>query len=414
MDKDNSSVDTIGLVTLSKQVRDEIYLMRFWEKQYVQCHIRLHHYKEVHQLRIDFINFFYRISGFDAWAIPPNMIEEYGYNLIKAWHLMRTNHGLPSGDLLVDVIEYVPIINELDNEDSSLIERIHGLSYKFGFPVLDFDLSAECLSNQLIRKLQTTNPEELFELEEHPRLFYKEGPMAPGIHKIYTTDGPAAFRGEWDLAIYASIHDKPYHISNELKRVWELPSRQVIGDIQKSHIAFYIDRNTSRSRSWVNNLVTLEIQDFANFLLKNYQPLPEEYEGRDSTKNKRNMFYMKSIVEHSRVSQGLTHKRWDRNKANVRRTVGLYLWDNLNNNAKQKTIGSFITDLIEIYLPPELLEFYHEGYNSQDENNAYTSGLASTRSTVIAEMYHDLELTEKCISDYTYYLPSQIKKRNKG
>lgn len=408
MDEMNQPEDNNDLETWSKRIRDEIYLIRFWEHQYTKRHILLHHYNEVKRLRIDFKKFLDKIFGDFAAAMHSYQIEYHCYNLIKAWHLMRTDHGLPSNYLIIDIIEYVSIINSLDNDDASLIERIHDLSYKFGFPVLDFDLSLDSYSNVLINKLQSTDPEKLFQLKDHQRLFYKKGPMLPGIYRLYTTDGPIEFKGEWDLAIYASIDDKPHHISNELKRVWDLPGQQVIGNELSSKIAFYIDRNTTRTRSWVRNLVILEIQDLKNFIASQHRLFPAVDISREISNKE-----LKAMINHSEISQGLTHKRWDKNKANVRRTVGLYLWDNLNDNSAGVKIHDLISELIDKYLPAELLELYHKGYNSRDEKGARKSGLESVHSTIVAEMYHDLELTKKCISDYTYYLPSQIKKLGK-
>ncbi|MBL1272851.1 MAG: hypothetical protein COB25_010410 [Oceanospirillales bacterium] len=125
---------------------------------------------------------------------------------------------------------------------------------------------------------------------------------------------------------------------------------------------------------------------------------------------------LSNMIDGIRLSEGLISKRWTVYKSNVRRSIGLYLWDRVNIfNIPQKSRRTHIIELIHKIKSedPETLNLYlgnFNEYNSDKETTKY-GDLAEYQETVIREMDADYDLTDHCIKNHEYLTPYDVKTR---
>ena len=120
---------------------------------------------------------------------------------------------------------------------------------------------------------------------------------------------------------------------------------------------------------------------------------------------KREIKSILSFTEQIRISGKQANKNWSDEKGNIRRAVGLLIWDEMKRN--DSSAREEIEKLFDIK-PRELFEMYYSRYNM----DAF-SGTVETKDKVIRELYSDIKLTELCIRDAEFYSPYDIRK-NKG
>lgn len=132
---------------------------------------------------------------------------------------------------------------------------------------------------------------------------------------------------------------------------------------------------------------------------------------------------LSATVDRIMLSEGMISKRWNIDKSNVRRSVGLYLWDKINTT---RTPGGsrkyFITEVINELKAktPKFLDLYlgkFNKYNSPEHITKFGDSVESLE-TVIREMEADYDLTAHCIKNFEYLTPydakAEVKNINKN
>ena len=125
---------------------------------------------------------------------------------------------------------------------------------------------------------------------------------------------------------------------------------------------------------------------------------------------------MATYIDQLRISEGMLSKRWEPNKNNIRRAIGLYLWDLINNPRsgivnRKKAIYECIDFLNAEH--PKALELYFRNFNSftsPDQKQRFGE-LDTHFQTVVREMEADYDLTEYCIEKADYYTPAEVKNK---
>ena len=122
------------------------------------------------------------------------------------------------------------------------------------------------------------------------------------------------------------------------------------------------------------------------------------------------------MIDGVRLSEGLTSKRWTVEKSNIRRSIGLYLWDTLNlSNAPKKSRKKQVQNVIDEIKSenPEILDLYLGNFNKHNsiEKTTKFGDSAKSLEVVIREMEADYDLTDCCIKSFEYLTPYNVKTR---
>ncbi|WP_144779930.1 hypothetical protein [Marinobacter maritimus] len=309
-------------------------------------------------------------------------------------------------------------INTLTRDEIDVVSRLHDLTYKYGFVITELwtslTSSADILEAFVIKNLGYQY------LAHHPYfVFPKRGNHPQGI-QISIKEYHTAIIEPWDLLLFFNENESLSKIKYEISNSWQLPGNQVIGDHNNHKIAFYVDR---KQCSIGNLLDTIKLQiDHLNDYKDGLSLIAEPEDLGGFKKNrakakkeaKRNL---SSTIDRLRLSEGLIHKRWSVEQSNVRRSVGLYLWDQKNIATPSRSRKSITRDLIDKLKrqKPEALEFYLKNFNKYDspaKTTKFGDSLGALE-TVTREMEADFELTDICIRNFEFLAPQDVKSRRR-
>ena len=229
--------------------------------------------------------------------------------------------------------------------------------------------------------------------------------------EISTSNFDSNIKINWDIAIYVSNDDKVSHIKQKLKAIWKEPNKHTVGNKNLHEIAFFIAKKDC-SFSYVMNVIKLQIDAFKQYrhhMPVSLLPFTDKKLSRDMKEEiKKQKKAISSLSEQVRVSGKQINKHWSYEKGNIRRAVGLLLWDEMNSNTT-----SAIEEIEKLFdnQPKELFEVYHTLYNKPCPENIQNnlSSLSSVKETVIRELYCDIKLSERCIYDLEFHSPNDIK-----
>lgn len=384
----------------------------FWEFEYASRHAWQHHHEEIDQLLVHLERILDRfMPAIGMSRDSSDDVFNFVFALIHTWHTTFIDDSYRN--IIFDrfMTIYKPVIDLLDADDSLVISRLHELTYKYGFLILAL-VSPTPARHAALDALVKYSFLEIVILPRPRFDFIKKGSSLAGI-QFFVAPYQAVIDGNWDLAIFVHLNDKPYHIKNRLEDVWNVSGKQVIGEQRSSNFAFYIDRQSGVTRSHAMDIIRLQIQHYSQYTPSTILAIPpqnleDDFCSEDDFKEEK--IALSSITDCLRASEDLINKCWDVTTSNTRRSVGLLLWDQYSQANRTKILRTLILEMIKS-VPKEILEVYYTNYDNYVDvvNKKKFCDLPSTFDTIEREMYRDYELADRCISDCEVYLPHQIK-----
>jgi gas vesicle protein len=376
----------------------------FWECEYANRHIHKFRLTDIDPL-IDPLDHIYEkffIRGRD-YVEDSQEFKADMYSLIYAWHRSFVNDGFIDIYFERKLNSSRIILDLLTPDEVNIIKKIHELSHEYGILILELcrlptimdDVPAYLLNSGV---KHNSFSEPLF-------LLPKKDEKIQGV-EFSVIGYELKIKKKWDVVFYVNIDDKISHIKQKLKEVWDATTPKALGDINNYKIAFFIERNNCTT-SYATNIIKTQIDAYKRYLNAPITPLlycPENNPSRDMKDAiKKQKKSISSLTEQIKISGKQVNKNWSNEKGNIRRAVGLLLWDKIQNNVS--SAAEEIEKLFDSQLPKELFEVYYSRYNTPN-----FSGLSSTKDIVIRELYADIKLTELCIKDAEFYSPYDIKK----
>jgi hypothetical protein len=383
----------------------------FWESQYANRHVHKFKIPEIDPLIDPLDSILEKLLKKIGVMVSAQESINYMflYKLIYTWHRLSINDGFRDIRFEQELDNFRGLLDLLTTSEANIIRKIHELSYEYGI----FILELYRLPNQmgyLLKDLlnKKTRHEELL---VKPRFSLpKKDDRLKGI-EILIRNFDSNIKINCDIAIYVNDDDKVSHIKQQLKEIWNEPNQHIIGNKSDYEIAFFIVKKDC-TPSNVLNIIKLQIDAFKQYRNGGITPIILCKDKALSKDMRKEIKTQKKIVsglnEQLRISDNQINKHWNYEKGNIRRAVGLFLWDEMNSN---NTSPIEEIDKLLDNQPKELFELYHTLYNKPCPENPLNnlSTLSSVRETVIRELYCDIELTKRCILDFKLYHPNDIK-----
>jgi len=379
----------------------------FWECEYANRHVRKFRLSDIGSLidPLDHIyeRFFIRARGYveDSQEFKSDM-----YSLIYAWHRSFVNDGFIDIYFERKINSSRIILDSLTSNEVNIIKKIHELSHEYGILILELCRLPTIMDDVLAYLLNRGVKHNSF--DKPLFLLPKKDEEIQGV-EFSVIGCKLKIKKKWDVVFYVNVDEKISHIKQKLKEVWNVTTPKALGDINNYKIAFFIERNNC-TISYATNIIKTQIEAYKRYLNTPITPLLHSLENNPSREMKEAIKKQKknisSLTEQIKISGKQVNRNWSDEKGNIRRAVGLLIWDNMKENGSS-AIGE-IEKLFDSQLPKELFEVYYSRYNTP-----HFSGLSSTKDIVIRELYADIKLTERCIRDAKFYSPYDIK-INKG
>lgn len=383
-----------------------------------------HGIQERNQLIDEAFLLLHKLSPPKPWRPSPSPQElevelnEFCFGITYAFHKKLLTDGFIDIHFETERAYYDDFINTLTHDEIVVVSRLHNLTYKYGFLITELWLpliSSEALMEAFIIKNL-----EIKDIIPIPNFtFAKEGSHLQGI-QISTKEHQEAITNPWDLVVFIIENEKFSDIKDKVINCWRLPGNQIIGDKSNYKIAFYVNRSQCSIKNLLDT-IKLQIDHLNNYnkglsLIAEPEDLGGFKKNRAKAKKeaKRNL---SSTIDRLRLSEGLIHKRWSVEQSNVRRSVGLYLWDQKNIVTPSRSRKSIARDLIDKLKrqKPEALEFYLKNFNKYDSPAKTTKfgDSVGALETVTREMEADFDLTDNCIRNFEFLTPQDVKSRRR-
>jgi len=341
-----------------------------------------------------------------ANAEESRLVVEFFNSLVYGYHRKTFSDGFIDLKYEALVIKHGNPIEKLTQDEINTVKIMHGLTIKYGYLILklytvpDYSTFGGAFINSPLKVLDPPSTSYYYP--------YPEKDNNLKSVQISIPPNEVHIKSNWDLAIFCCPGDKLYHIREQLKGVWGLEGKQLVGDRSKYRIALYIDRNHCKRTHVLN---TLELQmgwlDFETAgsiaVFPHNADSPSFIEEYANPKN-----FLPNAIDAFRLSEGLVEKSWAMDQNNCRRAIGIYHWDIINSTNSHSTSKQSLLKRTIKHLRThnsEILEHFHSNYNA--------SALRDTmkvQNTVIREMELDYNLTNLCIDKARYFSPPDIKK----
>lgn len=377
--------------------------------------------QESNQLIDDAVDLLEQYAPSKPWPFfPPRdilaaQLNQFCFGITYAFHRKHLADGFIDIRFEDQLPSYNAFIDRLNPDEIAVVSRLHDLTYKYGFLITEL-WYALIESKNLIDTFITENlkAENVGKISSF--IFAKKGNHPNGI-QISTKKYPATINESWDLAIFIKENENLSKIKEKVSNSWPGSENQIIGDPNNYVIALYVDRGKCKIS---NALTTLRLQiNLLNDYVDGPVIIPHSEELANLEKNKaKSQKEMRkklaSTIDCIRLSEGLISKRWSVDKSNVRRSIGLYLWDKMNIvDYPRESRKQHITDLINKLKTekPEILGLYlgkFNEYNTTEKTTKYGDS-AKSLETVIREMEADYDLTARCIQKFEYLAPNDVK-----
>jgi hypothetical protein len=373
----------------------------FWECEYANRHVHSFRITDIDSL-LDSVDRIYA-KFFARESVLAECSEEFKVNmymLIYAWHRSFVNDGFIDIRFEEDLCNYQRILKLLTPSEERTIRKLHEMSYEYGVFILELCRTPSIMS-ELLDKLLSSE----FKFDEPLFLLPKKEDAIHGI-EVSAKGSDLNIKINWDVAFYVNEDDKTSHIKQKLKEVWDTPSQITLGNMKNHKVAFFIERKKC-TISYATNIIKIQMATFKQYENKipvSLLPYPENKYSRDVKEaSKAQKKSISNLSEQVKISGKQVNKSWSDVKGNIRRAVGLLIWDAMkeNNSSARGEIEKLFDSK-----PKELFEMYYSRYNSDG-----FSGLGPTKDIVIRELYADIELTELCVRDAKFHSPYEIKKK---
>lgn len=341
--------------------------------------------------------------------------NEFCMSLVYAFHRRNVPDGFIDPFFEDNLTEYDALINSLTSKEIAVVRKLHELTYKYGFLITELWMPI-INTKELIDIFTSHYPETKKNIAFHNFKFVKKANHPKGI-QISIGNFKSEIREPWDFVIFTNKNDTLSHVEIKVKSAWNIKGKQTIGDPNDHKIALYIDRNKCTAS---HALITLRLQidhlnDYINGTL--FIPTAEHIVNLKEAKalsRKEAIKKISSIIDRIRLSEGIVERRWSIEKNNVRRSIGIYLWDRINLTKDSKRSRKQLIKELAYELKdntPKVLELYLGHFNKHNSENKSTifGDLDKYFETVIREMEYDYSLTAHCIKNHEYLTLSDAR-----
>jgi hypothetical protein len=351
--------------------------------------------------------------------LDEKIVMDFINSIVYEFH--KSNEKDNFSDLLYDVslYEYGFTLERLTLDEYEFIREIHSLTVEYGFLVL---LLISRLDDTLISDLFI---KETFGKKKFPLFPYPKKNTHPNDIQISIAPYKSKISNNWDLLVYCSVNQKLNVLEQQIKNIWGTDHQNQIGDKKTSDFALFIDSTCCTQRKAIMVLrgqkKWLEYRDqggLVYFINEEGSNKTKKVYPRVNSGSSKVIDDPKALLDVINYCENLNEKRWPVEINNIRRAIGIILWDQVNSNAfKNKSRRAFIIELIEKLESsrPEVLKHYHTSYDkkSQPQGNATLGSTHAVRETVIKGMQDDYKLAEYCILKAEYLPYSFLRKKTK-
>jgi len=404
-----------------------------WLFLYSNRHARLQLYKpngiddidlhESEKLIHDTLDLLEKFAPIELMQILPDgkkleaLLNEFCFCITYAVHIKNVADGFTDIRFKDLLPTYDAFLDTLSKDEKAVAYKIHELTYKYGFLVTEL-WSPSIDSTELMEMFIKNNP-ILNDIYSIPCFVFTKKSNHPKGIQISTNEYKNKIQDPWDLIIFANENDILSKVKKEVVTVWPKPQKQFIGNHKDFEISLYVDREKCKISNALSTL-RLQINHLNEYKNGPFAILPEkefsDIERINPKTGKEMRRRLAATIDSIRLSEGLISKRWTVYKSNVRRSIGLYLWDRVNMfNGPHKSRKTHIIELIHKIKPenPEILNLYLGIFNKYDSGKKTRKfgDLPEYQETVIREMDADYDLTAYCIKNYEYLTPHDAKVR---
>jgi len=376
--------------------------------------------EESNQLLDDTFILLEKFSPSEPWQLLPTSeqlaaeLNEFCFGITYAFHRKQLEDGFIDIRFEEQLARYDVFINQLNDDEMAVVSQLHELTYKYGFVITEL-WNSLIDSSKLIDAFIIKNL-GMNDIAKIPSfVFPKKGSHPKGI-QISTKEYQVKITEPWDLVVFIDGNEKLSNIKEKISNSWKGSRDQVIGDQNQYRVSFYVDRDQCNIRTLIDT-IKLQIDHLSDYTkglsVRTEAEELASFEKNKPKKNKEMKRNLASTVDRLRLSEGLFSKRWSIKQSNVRRSVGLYLWDQKNIIGTSQSRKKVITELIDEikHKRPEILDFYLKNFNKYDspEKTTKFGDSSSALETVTREMEADFDLTARCIQDCEYLTPHDVK-----
>lgn len=334
---------------------------------------------------------------------------EFTNSLVYAYHKRTQADGFLDIRYEVLLYEHDYPFAKIPAEDIEFVEYLHRLTIELGYLVLPLDGRPDYTASweMFIDGEADFDPTTMFaQTFSYPKI----GVNPKGI-QISTIYNPRKVEGVWDTVIYCSLDDTDSHLKEKVAELWEPGGKHEVGNSEDYDIALFIESDKCTPNSV---LMALKLQVRWTLITQLGRSVAivdgkNKSESTDVRPHKKLKKLESDMLEALKLSEGLVEKRKDVEKDNVRRAVGLYLWDEIRWSSKQfKSKESLIKETVRSFEKDKLfvLEHYRGGYEKDMED--VSKGLTAF-NTVVREMLIDLDVTDYCIKHGDFFNYNQVK-----
>lgn len=398
-----------------------LYSSRHAQQKFFQSH-EFEEYKRLTHGALDLLKKFHpkalKSAHSDVESLA-ELLERFCLGVTYAFHRNNVEDGFNDIRIEPTVPQYSAFMDSLSQKEMDIVKRLHELTHEYGFPIMQLWLQQH-ISEDLMNEFISSSEDGHNALLPYFFIFVKKSSHPKGI-QISISGYKHDIDDSWDLKIFFCENDKISHIKKSVDEAWDKDGIQTIGGKDNHFFALYIDRNSCSK----NN--ALSFLDLQNRHLSNYfhSPLISPSPSTPNTNMPKRIGKsdinnatkeLERQIQSLRKSEDITYRRWNRIKNNIRRSIGLFLWDQ-NHEESEKSRKSQIRDIIDHLKSnsPQVLELYLSNYNTpiSPKSDITYGDQANAQDTVIRLMEDDYYLTDYCINQSDYFSPEDVKNANK-
>ena len=325
--------------------------------------------------------------------------------LVYAYHKQTRSDGFVDIRYEALLYEHDFPLKKIPFEDIEFVEYLHELTLEFGFLVLPLDARPDHIASWevFVDKVPDIDPTKvLVQTYSYP----KKGDHPKGI-QISTTYHPREIEDGWDMVIFCQLDDAFSHLKEQITALWGQDGKLEVGELRFHDIALFVERDKCTPTSVLKVLRLQMMWTLINQMNRSLTIVDETGEGSftDVRPYKKLRKLDSDVIEAIRVSEGLIEKRKEVGKDNIRRTIGLYLWDMLNeSSAAYESKDSLIKETFQMLEEeaPFVLDSYRTGYKN-------LRGKQEVYETVVREMRKDIALTDYGVEHADFFTANQVK-----
>lgn len=430
--------------------------------------------------------------AYEYTALTPNYrvsTDSYHSQLIELSNcLVYSYHKLanPSAPLnpryesLLGLYDYP--FEKLHPKEVETVKTLHDMTIRLGYLVVPLCLepNSEICWNAFVEK----SPTDIHLINTTPLYVYERKGSSPNDIQGAIAPELPVLDGDWNLVIYYHAGKALSHFKKQIEARWnddgilvigksngykvavyanrKLCSRRKVFEVLRSKVALLdipskgrklwlsfgidhkVDGITSSQRT-VNEISVTEILERQKVNVTDYRDKAALY---SITQHQKKLMEINcAAIKSLKLDDPRLKQRWDLEKSNVRRAIGLYHWDQakrrdalkesgksfyqavFENIVEQRESGkdesggtykydkkpsrkALMRNTIDILkeVQPSVLEFYYRGFNREVHGNKIMWGDGGVRDSIVEAMEADYALTKHCIEQVGYDAPYGARK----